>query len=302
MKIQRATFLGVRGVPDLTIDLTDPRTGTPAGVVAITGRSASGKTRMLEALIAAKEAIGPYGPMTPGAAWIGAGAAAKILVTFQLDDLERDYAGTSSPSLEAEVIFLPERARTEADEGLRAVLERYSHDPAQGKLEYFPSTRKIATFPPFSGLGTGEQRIGRAAKDPRKYSFVLPFLRTLEHNARHAEAFAAHLAALSPSCRYVAGPQADVIPRCLSSRGGPPVSLGELSDGEADAVIFAATAVAIGLDHSIVLVDRPDLHLDDADHLISGLSVLGRDNQLFFTSRADLASRTDAHVIALKGP
>src|SRR5262249_47041652 len=150
----------------------------PHGMVAITGRSGSGKTRTLEALIAAKEAIAPYGPMTPGSPWIGAGHAAKILVTFHLDDAERDYAGTSPSTLEGARVFLPERPRSEADEGLRAVLERYSHDPAQGKLEYFPPGRKIPSFPPFASLGTAEQRMARPSRDPRKYSFVIPFLRT----------------------------------------------------------------------------------------------------------------------------
>src|SRR5262249_21378382 len=154
------------------------------------------------------------------------------------------------------------------EEGLRAVLERYSHDPAQGKVEYFPASRTIPFFPPFGGLGTGEQRMARAARDGRKYSFIVPFLRTLEHNPKHAEAFAARLAALSPSCRYVPGPSPDVFPRCLSSRGGPTVLPSELSDGEADAVIFAATAVAIGLDHSILFVDRPDLHLENIEQII----------------------------------
>jgi hypothetical protein len=223
-------------------------------------------------------------------------------VTFLLDDAERDYAGTTSATVEGEVIFLPERARSEVDEGLRAVLERYSHDPAQGKLEYFPAARRIPSFPPFPGLGTAEQRIGRAAKDPRKYGFVIPFLRALEHVPGRAEAFAARLAALSPTCRYAPNTSTDAMPRCLSSRGTPPVAPAELSDGETDAVIFAATAVAIGLNHSIVFVDRPELHLDDLDALVAGLSSLGRDNQIILASRADLGSVSGVgHVVSLKG-
>ena len=49
MKIQQATFRGVQGVPDLTLDLTDARTGGPHTVVVLSGPSASGKTRMIEA-------------------------------------------------------------------------------------------------------------------------------------------------------------------------------------------------------------------------------------------------------------
>ena len=303
MKIQRATFLGVRGVTDVTLELTDPRTNAPHGLVIFTGPSGSGKTRILEAMIAAKEAIGAFGPMTPGEPWIGAGSAAKIHLTFLLDEGERTFADTSSPSMEAEVIFMEERARVEAEEGLRALLERYSHDPAQGKLEYFPATRGIPRHPPYGGLGVAEQRIARPAKDPRKYGFVVSFLRTLEFNRVAAEAFAARLAALSPTCRYVARPLEDAEPRCLQSRGGPPVTPAELSDGEADAVLFAATAVVIGLDHSIVFVDRPDLHLDDSVRLLGGLSALGQDNQLFIASGPELAAAAvGARLVPLREP
>jgi hypothetical protein len=309
MKIQRATFLGVRGVPDATLELTGPKSSAPASTVVVAGPSGSGKTRLLEALVVAKEAIGAYGPMARGAPWIGGGAAAKILVTFHLDEAERDYAGTASPTVEGEVIFLPDRIRSEAPEGLRAVLERYSHDPAHGKLEYFPATRRLLPHPPFTGLGVAEQRIARPGKDARKYSFVVPFLLSLQHDARRAERFASRLAALCPAVAYAPDPEGAPIPRCFRSRGGPPATPFELSSGETDAVVFAATATAIGLERSLVLVDRPDLHLDDVERLAAGLAALGQDNQLFLaasaasTGLADrLAAAAGAHLVTLKEP
>jgi hypothetical protein len=300
MKIQRATFIGVRGVPDLTLDLTDARAGVPRALVVIAGPSASGKTRMLEALIAAKEAIMPYGAIVTGAPWIGPGSAAKVLVTFYLNEAEREFAGTVSQTLEGEVIFYPDRADAVVDDGLRALLARYSHNPAYGKVDYFPAERRIPMFPPFPGLGPAEQRVQRLGKDPRKYGFILPFLRTLEHDVARRERFAAGLAALSPTCRYAPDQSGEVIPRCFSSRGGAPVTVADLSHGEADAVIFAATAAAIGLDHSLVFVDRPDLHLDNVDHLLGGLASLGQDNQLILAGRPELAAATGAHVVTLK--
>lgn len=302
MKIQRATFIGVRGVPDLSLDLTDLRTGEPRSLVVVTGPSGSGKTRMLEALIAAKEAIRPYGALAAGAAWIGSTGASKIRITFQLDEAERDFAGTTSPTLEGEAVFLPDRVNAEADDGLRAVLGRYAHNPAYGKVDYFPADRRIPMFPPFPGVGSAEQRIARLGKDQRKYGFVLTFLRALGQDATQQERFATSLAALSPSCRYVPDPSGDVIPRCFSSHGGEPVTVAQLSHGESDAVIFAATATVIGLDHSIVFVDRPDLHAGDLSQLVAGLASLGNDNQLFLTGHADLAAAAHgAHVVNLKG-
>lgn len=301
MKIQRATFLGVRGVPDVTLDLTDPRTHAPFPQVIVTGPSGSGKTRLLEALVAAKEAIGAYGIPAPSASWVASGTAAKIRIAFHLDESEQAFAGTTASMLEAEVIFDMDRARTQAEEGLRALLGRYSHDPALGKLEYFPSSRKIPLHPPFSGTGSAEQRILRAGKDPRKYSFVLTFLRSLEQDKARAAAFAARLAAFGSSCVYAADPSGEVIPRCFSSHGAS-LSVFELAEGEADAVILAATALAIGLDHSILLLDRPDLHLTDVTRLHAALGGLGQDNQLIIAAGSALAAAANgAHVVGLRG-
>ncbi len=303
MKIQRAKFVGVSGVPDMTLDLTEGRTGVPHSLVAITGPAASGKTRTIEALIAAKEAIRPYGLLANGAGFIrGAGTSAKVYVTFYLDEAERDFAGTSSPTLEGEIIFHPDRVVAEADDGLRAVLGRYAHNPAHGKVDYFPMERRIPMFPPFGGLGAGEQRPGRLTKDQRKYGFVLPLLRSFEHDAARRDRFVAALEALSPTCRYVADTSSETIPRCFTSRGGDPVTVGQLSHAEADAVIFAATAAAISLDHSLVFIDRPDLYVDDLDAFLDGLLSLGKDNQLFCTGGARLATAAArrAHVVALK--
>jgi hypothetical protein len=303
MKIQRAKLVGVAGVPDTTLDLTEGRTGVPHSVVAITGPCASGKTRTIEALIAAKEAIRPYGLMATGAPWIRGGASsAKVYVTFYIDEAERDFAGTSAPTLEGEVIFHPDRVVAEADEGLRAVLGRYAHNAAHGKVDYFPSERRIPMFPPFAGLGAGEQRPGRLTKDQRKYGFILPLLRSFEHDSARRERFAASLEALSPSCRYVPDTSGETIPRCFTSRGGDPLTVGQLSQAEADAVIFAATAAAISLDHSLVFIDRPDLYVDDLDAFLDGLAALGKDNQLVLGGGARLASAAArrAHVVALK--
>lgn len=305
MKIQRATFIGVLGVPDLTVDVSDGRSGAPHGIVVVSGPAGSGKTRLIEALMAAKEAIRPYGPMATGAAWIRANAAAKILVTWHLDEAEKDFAGTSSQTAESEVIFYPDRVTGESDEGLKAVLGRYSHNAAYGKVDYFPAERRIPTFPPFTGLGAGEQRIARLVKDQRKYGFVLPFLRTLDHDVARRDRFAATLAALSPTCRYTADTSGDAIARCFSSRGGDPVPVGQLSSTESDAVLFAATSAAIGLDHSLVFADRPDLHREELEGFVDALASIGQDNQLWITggarlASAALASARGAHVITLK--
>ncbi len=300
MKIQRAEFIGIAGVPDLTIELPTSGAGEPHDRVVVTGPSGSGKTRLLEAMIAAKEAIRPYGPLTPGAPWIRSGQAAKVRLSFWLDEAEQEFAAAAQV-LQAEVIFQPMRIEAEADDGLRAVLGRYAHSAANGKVDYFPAERRIPTFPPFAGLGAGEQRLARLTKDARKYSFVLPFLQTLAHDAPRRQRFEAALASLSPSCRYLADPTNQAIPQCFSSRSGEPTTVGQLSHAETDAVVFAATAALIGLDHSLVFLDRPDLHADEPETLLNALGVLGQGNQLWMAcSPRTAAAAQGVHIVNLK--
>lgn len=301
MKIQRMTFLGVRGLSDATFDLTDPASGAPHGVVLITGPAASGKTRVLEAIVAAKEGIAPYGPLGPGGPWIAAGGtAAKVAMTFALDEEEQTYAGTQQPTMDGETAFLPHRPRAEADEGLIALLERYDHQNGTGKIEYFPTNRRIPAFPPFHGTNTLEQRVLRPGKDPRKYSFVLRFLRDLEDNKALEKAFAEKLASLSTTVGYERVGPTDGMPRCFQSRGATGLAPTELSDAESDAVIFAATSVVIQLRRSIVLVDRPELFTDPRDlpRLYTGLRALGEDNQLFLaTSSPELIAAAEGALV-----
>lgn len=305
MKIQSVTFTGVRGLRDATLDFSNRETSAPHEVVVIAGPGASGKTRALEAIIAAKEAIAPYGPMVPGAPWIADGStASKIKIAFHLDEEELAVAGLSSPVAEAEVSFLPNRARAQAEDGLVAVLERYSHDAKKGKLEYFPASRRIATLPPFGGLGAAEQRLARAGKDARKYSFVMRLLRDLEADAESGRKLAALLEALSPSCRYTPGAAGEGLPRCLSSNGSAAVTPAELSDSEADALLFAATALGIGLGRSLVLIDRPDQFVDAAfvPRFVAGLRALGEGNQLILASSSPelIAAAAPAAVVTLE--
>lgn len=298
MKIQRATFLGIRGVPDGSYELCEAKTGAPASVVVVTGPEASGKTRFLEAIFAAKEAIGPYGPMSPGAAWLLPGAPiAKIVLSLWLDAEERQYVGTHDSVVQAEAIFLPQRTQREADEGTIALLQRYTHDNTAGKFEYFPASRRLLPQGPFLGTSVLEQRMQRASKDPRKYGFVLRFLRDLSDDPAREQAFARVLERLSSSCRYERNQEASGMPRCLVTRVGRGQSIAEIADSEADCVLLAATAVTIGLSRSVVLIDRPCLFMGAgrAKAFLEALRALGQDNQVL------CASNTPEFVAAAAG-
>ena len=290
MRIGRVSSQGIRGVPDGTWDLSDARTGAPHRLVVVSGASASGKTRFLEAIFAAKELVAPYAAVPNPTGWIRSGeTSAKVTIRWHLDDLEAAHGGLSERTALTESTFAP-GASDPDEEGIVAVLRRYEHGHASGKLEYFPATRSI----PLHGVGVGlsafEQKTLRPTSDPRKYASVVRVLRELAAGGEQASFFAHLLGQLSPTCRFEASTSIEVTPRCFRGKDGAR-SLLELSASEVDAVLLAATATLIGLSYSVVLIDRPELHADPTfvPKLLEGLLSLGREPQIIVaTSSAEV--------------
>ena len=307
MKLRRLAFYGVRGVADVDVDLVNPTTGAAHDRVVVTGPSASGKTRLLEAIFAAKEVVAPYGPLGPSAAWVEDEAwLSKVVLGLELDDEERAFANEDERVVEVEATFQRERAKRDASAGMVELFARYDHRGLAGKFEYFPATRRLPKAPPFHGTSEIEQRALRATKDARKYGFVPRFLKDLASDSVREARFSARLDALSPTCRYVRPSSEQATPRCFTSRGRGPASWTDLSDAESDAVIFAAVASAIGLDRSVVLVDRPELYVNPGSlrAYLEAMAGLGEGMQLVVaTSSAAVVEATgQAAVVRLETP
>jgi hypothetical protein len=305
VKLLRATFLSIRGLPDLTCDFTRASHGTARDIVAVTGRASSGKTRLLEAIIAAKEVIAPYGPLVQGEQWIRVGEyAAKIELTFALDEDEQRRVGGTNPTVSVEALFGQTACTSEADDGFTALLERYEHDARFGKLDYFPANRGIPPAGPMHGLAAFEQRLYRLTRDPRKYSFVPRLLYELAMDPARAARFSEALARLCPDLRYVGSTGTDPV-RCLSSRGSPALLPTELSTTEADALVFAATATLLTYERSIVLIDRPELSADERsiEAWLTAVRALATDVQLIVatSSPALLSSLEAGAIVSLDG-
>ena len=306
MKIARVTFLGLRGLADATYDLRNPGTGEPHSLVVVTGPAASGKTRWLEAIALGKEIAAPYGAMASGQGWVrGEEGAAKIVLEWSLDAGERAFAGCDDPLVASEALFLEEATRSEVDEGLQTLLERYEHDHEKGKLEYFPANRQIPRYGAGHGLEAIEQRLYRATNDDRKYSFIPRFAQGLRRDRERSSYFSTLLGYLSQSVRYLGETGGDDL-AVFASSGGMASEAHLLSSSESDAIIFAATATLTGLSHSVVLVDRPDLHQhpEVSARFVEALCSLGRDNQVFVATASPeiLASVDPSQIVRLGSP
>jgi len=290
VKLRRIELRGVRGLPDGAFDLVDPRSGEAHRLVLVTGPTASGKTRLLEAIVAAKEQIAPYAGPPLASSWIRPGGeAARIALGFDLSESERGYGALDQPTAVAEAMFKHAGGVLPEDDGIVAVLRRYEHGDEAGKFEYFPALRSIPTNGIGVGLSAFEQRALRASGDARKYGCVVRIVYDLAGGGPMAERFAEHLARLSPTCRFQRAPVNDAFPRCFRRAGDDEArSLKELSSGETDAVIFAAIAALIGLGRSIVLVDTPEMHADPeaVPALVQGLLSLGEDVQVIAATRS----------------
>jgi hypothetical protein len=310
MKIRQVKTSGFRGLPDATFDLTSPTTGAPLDVVVVTGRAASGKTSFLEAIIAAKEDVAPYGFARSGRGYIrGDAEGAKVTVSWLLDDDERRASGLDRAVVDSESIFArrlqpPDEAH---EPGLATLLERYSHDPAIGKFEYFPANRTLSGLPTSaSGLRAGDQKLRRLEADPQKYAGLPRFLEEVGLGLRgpaEAERFQQIFGSLCRTKRF-SGVRRDgerAVAEFVGAGGAVP--LDALSHSEQQAVIFAGTARLIGLGRSIVLVDMPELYLasEDVVPFFQGLSALGEGNQIIVAtgSREIAASVPAASVIRL---
>jgi hypothetical protein len=297
MRLLRVGCFGVAGVPDGIYPFGPPGSDEPFYFVLVTGPAASGKTRLLEAIIAAKEVIAPTDADVRASAFLLPGAdTARVEMAWVLDD-DNGLVRFHDKVIEAEVVFGGE---PEPEGVLSFELSVYAHGPDAPKLEYFHAHRRLDPWGLPLGLDPGTHRPLRASGSARKYAFVAPLLRRIAVTGER-EAFVHRLAALGATCSFDAASAAEGGPPFRSRRGAP-LGLGELSSGDEDAVIFAATATLVGLDRSLVLVDRPEMFLPLAPAALpAALCALGRGAQVIAASASPAlrAAVPPAQVVTL---
>lgn len=297
MKLRRVTTDGVRGVADRLFDFTRRLGNEASPVVVVTGPSASGKTSLLDAIAAAKEDIAPWGARHSWSKVVRAGAgAAKIRLEWEISDEDRERLGFETNVVTSESIFSPTTPPGQGhDPRLEALLERYDHDPKHGKMEYFRAERTLASEAVgLSMLEPSIQKRVRLDRDIRKYGALHKYLHEL-HLGLHErsgeppgrERFAASFAKLCPARRVVGLTRtADRMELVFDGGAEGPLPVARLPHGEQQAVLFAATFELLGLHHSIVLVDEPELHQGAAGlaAFARAITALGVDNQVIFAT------------------
>ena len=323
MKLLRLTVEKVRGIPDGAHRFAAAASGLPLGQVLLTGAPASGKTSLLEVITAVKEATGSYGaPLMPTRFLRPGAAQARVEATWLLTEAEAQRARLQGTQHTSVWEIGESGARIQAEAHLRQLFAGYSRDPGQGKFEYFPANRRLlgaATRPPSasSPSDAAEGRL-RLTRDPDKYAG----LRRLFHDLTLADAarlsqlldtqgialrtqqpdalapFKEAIAALLPDLRLASVELGERATRVwFQRRDGARVELDELSDSEQQALLFAVTFRRLGLNHSVILIDTPELHLHPrrVAPFFGRLVELGRDNQI-------IAATTSAELLATVRP
>lgn len=264
--------------------------------VLITGDSGAGKTRLLEVIVAACELLTIHEPLPEHATLIcPENRTSKTILTWRLTASEQATIASPRPVVTSEIIFGASQPE-ELDSRVGFLLERYGHDDATPKIEYFSEQRRLDLGGGSASLDEDAQVQLRATMGPtpRKFSWLPAFLARLSDEPAQAARFASSIANFSSTCEY------DLVRQVLTSRGRVLSGPQELSASETDAVTISATATLVGLSGSIVLIDRPDLYGLDAPRAMAGLSGLGRDNQLIMaTDSAAFAAGFDGAIIAL---
>lgn len=306
MKISELAIKNVRALPDLSRRLAGP-SKRPFDVVLITGPMGSGKTRLLSAIAAWKEAAGPYGSPPRLADWERReGQGGSLSGVWELTEDEARRGQLAAASVPVRVDVGPKAGAPEVPAGLRRVLSAFFREETHGKVEYFPASRRLSRAPlpvPLDALSEKVEAAMRLGDDEDRYAIERAWL-----HARLSADLAAGASTLSSRGVLLSGQAPDslggvraAIARLaphlrllgLSSNGPKAtvrfvrsdrteVDLDDLSFGEKQAVLFAAAFHRLALSRSVVLIDTPEMGIHPADHarFFQAITDLGRDNQI----------------------
>jgi energy-coupling factor transporter ATP-binding protein EcfA2 len=314
MKLKRFSSRGHFGVPDGDYDFVTPA-GQPHEVVVVTGANGTGKTSLLAAIALAKEAAAPYGspPDTRGV-----GSTGGLALEFELSEQERAKHDLDEPRYRIGVGIGADTSR-EIHPRLKQALRTYSREPGSLRFELIPAERQLSGAR-HQADAKPEGR-SRLSMNPTKYEALLGHVLAAEHEELR------RVRDLLSSEGMVLNAEVDAPFKTLTTnlerlaanfrlrqrehglqvvtRTGLEHPPSQLGSGDRQLLLFASLFAWLRLENSIVLLDHPELYLDDAQaaKLIPSLLTLGVGNQFIVgsASPAILNSVPDAVKIQLGG-
>lgn len=270
MKLIRAELEGIRDLPRIRLDVAAGR------IVCVTGGPGTGKTSVLEAILAARDACLPAPVRHDASAWVrSASARAFVELEWALEPLERKIAPAESATFTA--IWRPGDRSDDVPARMR---DRVAASP----ILYLDAHRLSAPPSPFAAerAPTRPRELTEWAPSAEKFGWVEGWL--LARTERRAEELAARVDASGVALgRRDESLFARALERlCVSVRPGPPVhregkrlagflrrdqrhlALAELATHERMAVLVAAAMDTSS--GALVLVDTPELGLHPSEH------------------------------------
>src|SRR4051812_7425389 len=120
MKLLRLVLDSFRGAPNGVYSFVHPSTGAPLDTVLVTGPASSGKTSLLEAIIALKESVGAWGAPPDPTRLIRRGATRGLVEgTWLLSASEVERAGARQATVITRFELGADAAPPELEVGLR---------------------------------------------------------------------------------------------------------------------------------------------------------------------------------------
>ncbi|MFT3772240.1 MAG: hypothetical protein QM820_43110 [Minicystis sp.] len=298
MRISAVEFDGVRGLPDRSYEFP-PVEGLD--IIAVTGGPGAGKTTFLDAIAAAKERVVPYGLPDVQWQWLVPldQPSSRIRLTFGISEAERARLRIERPELEVEAILGDRGPRTpKPTRALSELLGTWSSQPSVGRIGYFHAERAL---PPPNVSSVPADVPPRLANDTTRYARLSAIVAEGRQPAlgrasrRLEEAIGYAITGVAP---YRGRDEIRV-----AREGKSPVFFSCLSATERQLVLFALAFSDPGFEHSVVLLDTPELAFGDqgALDLLRRLSAWGLENQLIVatTSQAILAALPKGRVVTL---
>jgi hypothetical protein len=208
--------------------------------------------------------------------------------------------------------------------GLRALFREHSRDATRGKVEYFHAER---TLPPGCGMRyrgdvvTAADARMRLTTSGEKYRSLRDYLilRVLEGRAARVETLRERGIALRTTqpdaeqrIRAILRPflhdlefdgiepEGEGYRVLFRTRGGSAVDLDDLGTSARHALLVALTFERLGLNHSVVLLDGPELHVHPRRQtdFFRAIVALGPDNQIIAaTASPEVLSTVQAEQI-----